>query len=386
MNLNTNVKNKAIIVASVASMIQQFNMHNIQLLLDNGYEVDVVCNYKDGNTISTEKIEELKEVLNSKGVKTIHMPIPRNLKNVHDIVYSVRQLSTLIKQNNYKLLHCHSPIGGVISRLSAMKYRKRDLKVIYTAHGFHFYKGAPIMNWVFFFPIEYFFSWFTDVLITINNEDYNFAQKYMHSKKVVYIPGIGIDTEKFSIKNFNRRKKREILGIQNDEYILLSVGELNENKNHETVIKAISLLNNEKIHYFIAGKGDKCSYLNELANNLGVKLHLLGYRTDINELLNCSDVYLFPSLREGLSVALMEAMASGLPCVVSKIRGNVDLIDNNFGGYLCKPTEIKDFSRALEKIINDEQIRKEFGQYNLKKAKKFDKNIVLSYIREIYFE
>lgn len=386
MNLNTNVKNKAIIVASVASMIQQFNMHNIQLLLDNGYEVDVVCNYKNGNTISADKVEELIEVLNSKGVKTIHMPIPRNLKNVHDIVYSVRQLSSLIKHNNYKLLHCHSPIGGVISRISAMKYRKRGLRVIYTAHGFHFYKGAPIMNWVLFFPIEYFFSWFTDVLITINNEDYNFAQKYMHSKKVVYIPGIGIDTEKFSIQNFNRRRKREILGIQNDEYILLSVGELNENKNHETVIRAIALLNNDKIHYFIAGKGDKCKYLNELANNLGVKLHLLGYRTDINELLNCSDVYLFPSLREGLSVALMEAMASGLPCVVSEIRGNVDLIDNNHGGYLCNPKKIEDFCKALKYIINDKQIRRKFGQYNLDKIKRFDKKIVLNEMKKIYFE
>lgn len=194
----------------------------------------------------------------------------------------------------------------------------------------------------------------------------------MHAKKVEYIPGIGIDTKRFVFNNYDVNSKRAEFGITEKDVMLISIGELNDNKNHEFVVRAISKMDNERIHYFIAGKGEKEHFLEMLAKDLNVNLHLLGYRTDVVELLNCSDVYVFPSKREGLSVALMEAMAAGLPCVVSCIRGNVDLIEEGKGGYLFKLSSIDGLSNALKKLLENKKQMKKFGRYNQEIIKKFD--------------
>ena len=184
----------------------------------------------------------------------------------------------MCKKNGYTLMHCHSPIGSVVARIAACNARKKGMKVIYTAHGFHFYKGAPKKNWLVFYPIEKMCSKLTDVLITINQEDYIFAKKHMKAKKIEYIPGVGIDIKKFNNGEFDRAAKRKELGLDADDIMLLSVGELNQNKNHEVIIKAIGALENQNIHYFIAGKGDKEELLKKLAEQKNVKLHLLGRR------------------------------------------------------------------------------------------------------------
>ena len=345
------MKPKALIVASVASMIQQFNMHNIQLLLDQGYIVDVVCNCKEGNTISDEKVKEMVRELAEKGVSVTHVPIPRKIYDIKGIFKSIKQIRKMCKKEKYALMHCQSPIGSVVARAAAIKARKNGMKVIYTAHGFHFYKGAPKKNWIIFYPIEKVFSYVTDVLITINKEDYRFAKKHMNAKQVEYLPGVGIDTEKFWLENFDEETKRAELGITKNDLMILSVGELNKNKNQEVIIRAIAKLNDSRIHYFIAGRGDKEEYLRNLAKSLGVNLQLLGYRTDIIELLNTADIFALPSLREGLSVALMEAMSAGLPCIVSRIRGNVDLIEEGKGGYLCEPDDVDGFKNRIGELM-----------------------------------
>lgn len=377
-------KPKALILASVASMIDQFNMQNIQLLLDNGYQVDVACNCKEGNTISDERVQSMIKRLADKGVPVIHVPIPRKITDVKGISKSITQVKKMCDENQYNLLHCHSPIGSVVARLAAKNARKSGTKVIYTAHGFHFYKGAPKQNWILFYPVEKICSKWTDVLITINKEDYAFAKKHMNAGRVEYIPGVGVDTKKFQLENFDRVAKRQELGIKEDDFFILSVGELNQNKNQEIIVRAIAKLNNPKIHYFIAGKGDKADYLKELAKKMNVNLHLLGYRTDIVELLNTADVYAFPSYREGLSVALMEAMAAGLPCVVSKIRGNVDLIEDGKGGYLCDPHDVDGYSMHIEEMMKNKNSMKKFSDYNSQIMKGFDIGVVRENIKDAY--
>lgn len=382
--INPESRKRALILASVASMIDQFNMQNIQLLLNMGYIVDVACNCKEGNTISDERIKKLIACLAEKGVSVTHVPIPRKITDISGINKSLELVRALCNDNKYTLLHCHSPIGSVVARLAATKSRKMyGTKVIYTAHGFHFYKGAPKKNWLLFYPIEKICSLVTDVLITINKEDYVFAQKHMSAGKVMYVPGVGVDTSKFYLQNFDAEAKRTELGLSKDDLMILSVGELNQNKNQEVVIRAIAKMNNSKIHYIIAGKGDKEKYLMELAKKLNVNLHLLGYRTDVVELLNTADIYAFPSYREGLSVALMEAMAAGLPCVVSEIRGNVDLIVDEKGGFLCKPCDVDAFYNGI-KELNDEQIRLTMGEYNRKMMKKFDVHEVMHKMAMLY--
>ncbi len=379
-----NKKPRAMILASVASMIDQFNMHNIELLLDKGYDVDVVCSFGTGNNISKDRGKQLIDVLTKKGVSVYDVPIPRKISNISGIVKSIKKVKRLTKENRYELMHCHSPIGSVVARIAFKKSRKTGTKVIYTAHGFHFYKGAPKINWMLFYPIENYFSKFTDVLITINKEDYEFAKAKMKAKHIEYIPGIGIDTELFG-KAANREEKRKELGLQSTDRVVFSVGELNDNKNHETVIKALAKVNIPDIHYVIAGKGEKEGRLLELAKSYGVSLHLLGYRADVAQLYKTADVYVFPSFREGLSVSLMEAMASSLACVVSKIRGNIDLIDEAKGGHLCSPSDIDDFAEKISDVLLDAQKRNSFQEYNREKIKGFDKHNVLEQISEIYF-
>lgn len=379
-------KPKALIVASVASMIDQFNMQNIELLLENGYDVDVACNCKEGNTISDDRISELIDKLKKKNVTTYHVPIPRKVTDIKDIIYSIKFIKKLYTENGYTLMHCHSPIGSVVARVAAISERKKGMKVIYTAHGFHFYKGAPKKNWLIFYPIERICSSFTDILITINKEDYAFAKKHMKANQVEYVPGVGIDTIKFSIPNFNVAEKKAELGLKDKDIMILSVGELNQNKNHEVVVRAISKLKNPNIHYFIAGKGDKEQYLDELAKELDVNLHLLGYRTDIIELLNTADIFAFPSFREGLSVALMEAMAAGLPCVVSRIRGNVDLIEDGINGYLCRDNSVGEYAEKIEAIIKNNKLKEELYRNNKRKIAMFDIRKIEKKIKKIYFE
>ncbi len=378
-------KPRAMILASVASMIDQFNMHNIELLLENGYDVDVVCNCQVGNNISDERVKYLIDVLADKGVKVYDVSIPRKISDISGIFSAIKYVKKMVKKNNYSLMHCHSPIGSVVARKAFKKSRETGTKVIYTAHGFHFYKGAPKLNWLLFYPIEKHFSKFTDVLITINKEDYEFAKAKMKAKKVEYIPGIGIDTDLFD-QVINREQKRNELELKSTDKVVFSVGELNDNKNHETVIKSLAKINMPDLHYVIAGKGDKEEYLLQLAKSVGVNLHLLGYRTDVAQLYKTADVYVFPSFREGLSVSLMEAMASSLACVVSRIRGNTDLIDDDKGGYLCSPRDVDDFAKRISEVLNDTQKRDSFQEYNKAKIKAFDKHVVFKKISNIYFE
>lgn len=364
---------KALMLASVASMIEQFNMKNIELLKNIGYEVDVITNFEHGSTMPQEKVDALKECLKSDGVEPIHVPIPRRIFDISGIINSYRLVKKECEEKEYKLLHCQSPIGGVIARLAVRKMRKKvGAKVIYTAHGFHFCKGAPLKNWLIFFPIEWFCSFFTDTLITINKEDYAFAQKYMHAKQVRYVPGVGIDTEKIHNTLFDRESKRKELGVQDDETVILSVGELNDNKNHETVIRALSKLKDKNIAYIICGRGNKEHYLKELSDELGVNLILSGYRSDIIEVYKSCDIFVFPSKREGLSVALMEAMASGLPLVCSCIRGNTDLVKDSENGFLCKATDVDEFAERIENLLINEDLRFEMGLKSKDVIKDFD--------------
>ena len=269
----------------------------------------------------------------------------------------------------YVFVHCHSPIGGVVGRLVA---KKNLIKSVYTAHGFHFYKGAPLKNWLLFYPVEWIFSWFTDVLITINKEDFERSKRKLHAKKLYYVPGIGIDIKKFNSSNIDLINKKIDLSLTDKDFIIFSVGELNDNKNHNIVIKALGELASEnpeiyrKIHYVIAGKGDLTEYLQDLAAENGIKnqLHLLGFRTDISELLQIADVFALPSKREGLNVSLMEAIVSGKYCLASNIRGNQDLVIDEEIGCLVDSLDLQGWKMAIAHSIarnkkNDNSKRKE---------------------------
>lgn len=373
-------------LASVASMIDKFNMNNIGMLRDMGYSVDVAANFDFGSITSQERVDEFKRELIDDGIRVFNIQIPRNVTDVKGIINAYKKVKQLANSENYELMHCHSPIGGVIARLAFRKMRKKGTRVLYTAHGFHFFKGASLLNWLIYFPAEWFCSLFTDVLITINKEDYEISKKYMKAKAIKYTHGIGVDTNKFKNTYCNKDEKRREIGVSKDSIMLFSVGELNENKNHELIIKVILECKDLKLHYCMAGEGNKRSYLENLVieNGISDKVTFLGYRKDINELLSINDIFCFPSLREGLPVSLMEAMAAGLPVVCSDIRGNTDLIQDGEGGFLCSINDIDNFSDKIKILSQDKELREKMGKVNIENIKKFDIHNVNEEMREIY--
>ncbi len=363
---------KVLIVSTVSRQFYLFEQGNIEVLKSLGYEVQGAANFEDAN----ERLDALDIVRHPFDIQRS----PFSLKNIK----AYKQLKKIMKSENFDAVHCHSPMGGVLARLAAKSIGLYP--VIYTAHGFHFYKGAPIINWLIYYPIEKWLARYTDTLITINKEDYNRAKSKFKTKRVEYIPGVGIDLEKFSTNEIDRDLKRSELGLPKDTFVVLSVGELNKNKNHEVIIRAISKIDNSKIHYVLCGQGQLEGYLRSLSKELGLEnqVHLLGFRKDIPEICKISDLFAFPSYREGLSVALMEAMSAGLPIIASKIRGNTDLIQDGNGGYLHEPNDYLGIAKSIDKMIDDEKLRIEMEIRNKEEVKKYDKQVVKDRMRDLY--
>ena len=360
---------KILYVTTIGSTMNFFNSF-IKQLVDEGHSVDIATNensskvpmyYKEwGCTIYQ--------------IDTSRSPFSKgNWK-------AIKQLKKLIARERYDIVHCHTPVAAMCTRFAAIKFRKNSTKVFYTAHGFHFYKGAPLKNWLLYYPVEKICAYFTDVLITINKEDYALAKKKMKAKRIEYIPGVGIDLNKFGQVTVDKMEKRTELGIPKDATLLLSVGELNKNKNHETVIRAIR---NMDVYYIIAGKGNLKEHLQSVIDEFGMteRVKLLGYRSDVAELYQVADIYVLPSIREGLNVSIMEAMASSLPVVCGRIRGTTDLIDEN-GGVLIEPKNIDECRKAIGSILNGN--KEQLGKYNFEKAKTLSVEIINERMKEVY--
>ncbi len=376
---------KFLMVATVPSMIGQFNMDNLHILLKLGYEVHVACNFTDTSVWTPERIRLFKQQLSELGIKYIQVEFARTPYDIAKLIKGYKELRTLIIREQYAGIHCHTPVAGMITRLAAHGTKS---KVIYTAHGFHFYKGAPLKNWLIYYPVEKMCSYMTDVLLTINKEDFALAKSKMKAKRVLYVPGVGVDTEKFDSDQVHKSIKGE-LGIPHGATMILSIGELNENKNHESVIRALAEIGqtvSTNIYYVIVGKGVLEEKLKRTAAESGLEeqIILTGFRTDVIDFYHSADIFVFPSYREGLSVALMEAMASGLPIAASHIRGNCDLIDLQ-GGNLFNPHDVSDIQKKVLDLLSLPDVElKKMGTHNKEKIKNFSRNVVQKTMTEIY--
>lgn len=360
---------KALIVATISDFIAAFEINDILILKKIGYEVHVAANFRGMLPNNKEKLNKVSFIRHQLDIERT----PYSISNVK----AYKELKRIIKRNFFDIVHCHTPVGGVLARMCTRNFRKKGTEVLYTAHGFHFYEGAPLKNWAIYYPVEWLCSWWTDTLITINKEDYKRAKKNLHAKRIEYIPGVGIDVHKFGIASGGEKIRRE-LGIDSDRFMLLSVGELNENKNHKTVIKAVAGIN---LTYVIVGRGKLYEHLKTAAEIAGVDIRLTGYRSDVADFYDAADAYILPSIREGLNVSLMEAMASGLPCLCGNIRGNTDLIDEK-GGYLFNPQSVDEIKDSIKKLMVED--RAELGKYNLKKIHSFSIQNVKNQMMQIY--
>ncbi|QHE59825.1 glycosyltransferase [Rossellomorea vietnamensis] len=281
-------------------------------------------------------------------------------------IKAYQELKDIIDQHHYKLIHCHTPMGGVLARLAARGARTNGAKVIYTAHGFHFCKGAPIQNWMLYYPIEKMLSRYTDCLITINKEDYTLAKQRFNIPSIEHVHGVGVNTETFQpISERDKAERKKSFGYQPDDFLLFYAAEFNRNKNQQMLIKALALIKEEvpNVKLLLAGEGTLQNTCKELAKRLEVEhmVHFLGFRNDIPKLLPMCDVAVASSLREGLPVNIMEAMACGLPVVASANRGHRELVKDHQNGWIVYPTDIDGFSNKLKLLAASEDIRRQMG-------------------------
>lgn len=344
-----------------------------QVLLKSNYEVHIAAN-----------LNNVVENLKSKDIKYHNINFHRNPLNRENLI-AYRQLMKLLQEEQFDTIHCNSPIGGVLGRICGVKAGVKT--IIYTAHGFHFYKGAPLINRTLYKWVEKYLARKTDAIITINKEDYEAAKrmKLRNNGNVYYVAGVGIDVDTIKKVEVNRTKKRNEFGVDDNEFLITAVGRLEKNKNVENMIKAIAKTNNN-VKLLLCGDGEQADDMKKLAKELNVENRVIfaGFRNDIPEILKSSDAYMLISYREGLSRSLMEAMAAGLPCIASKIRGNVDLIENGIGGCLVDPNDVDEIAAAINKIAIDTDLRNKMGQVNLEKVKLFSIENVKKQMKEIY--
>ena len=364
---------KILYVTTISNTVNAFLIPHIKMLIDEGHQVDVAFNIE----------QEVKPEIYEMRCKIHQLPLQRSLLK-KDNFRAYKILKKIIISEGYDLVHTHTPIASAIVRLVCRSLN--NVRVFYTAHGFHFFKGAPIVNWFIYYPVEKWLARYTDTLITINKEDYSRAKRKFKAKRVEYVPGVGIDLKKFNTVKVDRDLKRSQLGLPEDAFVVLSVGELNKNKNHEVIIRAIAKINNPDIHYVICGEGQLDEYLRNLSKELGIEkqVHLLGFRKDVAEIGKASDIFAFPSKREGLGLAAIEAMACGLPIITSNIHGIVDYSIDGITGYATTFDDLSGFANLILKLFEDEALRIEYGKHNLNSIVKYDVNNILLRLQEIY--
>lgn len=357
-----------ILVTSTDVMMYLFLVPHVNSLIKDGHSVDIAISRAD-EYHDFDYPAQIREMLPDDCQIHVISSVrsPYSLKNIPVI----RELSAILSSGSYDLLWTNEPVVGVVSRIAnSLAFNKRA-KVLYLVHGFHFFKGSPLLNWAFF-PVEFIMSFFTNYLVTINKTDYSFSKCFPWLKRF-YIPGIGFDSLKFKNAPIEPSLRKE-LGVQNDSVMILAVGELLPRKNHATLLKAFAKCKDPSSQLVICGIGGLYDDLVSLSLELGVneRVHFVGQRSDIDKIMKVSDIFIHPSVREGLGIAPLEAMAAGLPIVTSNAQGIVDYSVNDKTGFVFAPDDVDGFSHALSLLCGDPELRQRFGDFNSKRAFDFD--------------
>lgn len=365
---------KILYVATVDSHIKAFHLPYLKMLKENGYEVHVATNGDEQFPYCDVKHQ---------------ICIERSPFKVNNLK-AIKQLKKIIDKEKFDIIHCHTPMGSVVTRLAAREARKNETRVIYTAHGFHFYKGAPLINWMLFYPVEWYLAKYTDTLITINQEDFQRAKKRFGKRcnDIQYVPGVGIDKKKFDFEMSEKEKikLRETLGLKKDDFVLTCVARLDKNKNQEFLIKCMRELVKEhkNIHLLLVGRDELNGKYQKISKkmNLEDNVHFLGNRDDVPQLLRISDISVSASKREGLPINILESIFSGVQVVALECRGMNDLIINERVGYIIKNNKKFNFIKKISII------QKKFDEYTkkylLKNISKYSLDKTIYLIKKIY--
>lgn len=364
---------KALLLAPMGSVHRRFNGVNIQALHELGYEVHLAANFRNGEG-PEYKNEEYSGKCEENGIICHSFPFMRH--ELKGNLPLLRALRKLIHEESFDVIHSHTETGGLIHRMLG----KTGARNIYTAHGMSFYRGSSIRSQVIYCPIERWICLGMDVNIAINKEEYKILKDW-NANSARFVHGIGLDLGRF-LQDYRKQESiRKELGIPREATVVLSVGELDDNKNHITVLNALEKSN---FYYLICGVGPNEEMLRASAKRLGVNLFLAGYRTDIPDIIHASDIFAFPSYHEGLPVALLEAMAGGLPVVCSKIRGNVDVVKDGKNGYLVEAGNVSEWKRRINDLATNVDIKEQFTKKSEESIKEYAKERVITELKRIY--
>lgn len=369
---------KVLLIATVQSHICQFHKPLVRMLHAHGYEVHVAA-YDNLAVKNGLKLDFVEKVFNIPFDRS-----PFSLKNIA----AYRQLKQIINSEYYDVIHCNTPVGGIVGRLAAISTRKRGTKVFYTAHGFHFFQGGPKKSWLIYYPIEKIMSYITDALILINNEDYSLAQKKF-SCKTFHTHGVGVSCERYHpLADPEIRQQRIQMGYGDYRYLLLCTGELNANKDQATIIRAMPSIVSAvgSIKLLLAGNGPKEQELKDLVRSLGMNeyIEFLGYRTDLERFTPIVDLVVTCSHREGMPLNVIEAMLCAKPVVASINRGHKELVENGINGYLLAPSKSADFANKIIYLLMNKDIKEQYGRNGYQKSLSYTDAFVYNELERIY--
>lgn len=373
-------RKKILVLANVASMIVQFNMRNLRILQELGFDVEVACNFKEGNTCTEEVLDSLRLELSDMGIPYHQIDFARGLSNIKEQIFSFSQVKRLIKERGYDVIFVQSTIAGIAARVYGRRY---GCKVIYIAHGFQFYDGAAKSRWILFHTIEKILSRKTDSLILTNEDDFKLAKRDFKTLDTRFVPGVGVDIKTFELdEGFDRDAERRKRGIEPDDYVIFSAGELTERKNHRIIMDIIRGMDNPKIKYLICGIGPLEDEYKTLIRSWGMErqIILLGYQTDLKSIYGISDLFILPSLNEGLPVCLLMSIASKVPSICSDIRGNHELVRDK--RYLFPPMDREAIKNVIDYAMSHNN--EEIVEQNYINLQKYGSENVDKLMREVF--
>ncbi|MGQ9513182.1 MAG: glycosyltransferase family 4 protein [Thermodesulfitimonas sp.] len=365
---------RVLFVATVARHLLAFHQPYFRLWQEWGYAVDVACN-PAGEAASFASL----------GVRLYPVPFGRRPFSRQNLRAGFA-LWRLCRQESYALVHVHTPVAAFIARLTLRLLRFRP--VLYTAHGFHFFRGAPLRNWLLYFPLEWLAARWTDGLILLNREDYERAKRLPMRGEVFLVPGVGVDAAAFTLPPGETAKRRRELGLQPETPVAAVVAELSRVKNHEQVFRAWRLVVRElpETVLLVAGEGERRCALERLVAQLGIAAHVkfLGFYREIPALLSVSDVVVLTSKREGLPRVILEAMAAGKPVVATDVRGNRDLVVNGETGYLVRVGDVAGTAAAVLHLLRNREDAARMGAAGRRRLEPYDLEKVVAQVAQIY--
>lgn len=373
---------KALLLAAMGSVHRQHNKANIKALKEIGATIYLAANF--GTDTPREK-NNTKFVAECKrdGINIIDIPFRRGgfITNI----FQIPVLNKFLKREKFDIVHVHTETGGFMLRLSCLIQSKCNTKFVYTPHGMSFWKGSSLKSQLVYRPLERWICSAMDMNLGMNMEEVENLEQW-NKRTAHYVHGVGLNVARMQNPVRSREQMREEFGLTESDKFIASIGELDDNKNHITVIKALATLGRKDFKYVVCGVGPNKDMLLEEAERTGLKdnVILAGYRSDIPDVLNAADIFVFPSFHEGMPVSALEAMACGLPIICSEIRGNVDIIREGDNGYLFQPSDVETLARKLEYLLDDAEKRKIMGLKNKENVKDFSLESVTEELKRIY--